>query len=82
MSRGAWVDAYLLLDAAEEAAQPCSPGAACDGFVGFLELGVEVGGLRLGGLLCGVFVGEGVFLNVVVRDVHREQRRTQVLAFC
>ena len=63
----------MLPNIAEKAAESGSPWARGEGFVGFLELGVEVAFFLVGvlGFLAGDLVGgEDFLLDVVVGDVH------------
>jgi hypothetical protein len=66
---------YLLLHGPEKSAQACCPRTAGYGFVGILDLAVEVGvcgfgaGASGGGLRGGV-LGIAFFLDVVVHRVH------------
>lgn len=64
----------LLLRRLPEASQSCRPRAARYGLVGFLDLGVEVAGLRAGAalarLLLGLVLGIALLLYMVVCGVH------------
>lgn len=74
MSARIW-SAYLLLHGSEEAPQACCPWAAGYGFVGILDLAVEVVRARLGAVFAGLLLRGWVFwvallLDVVVCGVH------------